>query len=151
MLFRSFGITSSANTFLYNNPLDTTGSGGSFAIGAISNTQVVTYNTDVICDYMDIQIDASQYDFPANSSANLTSNVSTALSFTNDVFGSLLSLTNINTGNGYTQTPDIFIRSVLTSNVLPGTISYNTTSNTVTGTNTQFTRYFSNKIGRAHV
>ena len=141
---QGFGITSSANTFLYNNPLDTTGSGGSFAIGAISNTQVVTYNTDVICDYMDIQIDASQYDFPANSSANLTSNVSTALSFTNDVFGSLLSLTNINTGNGYTQTPDIFIRSVLTSNVLPGTISYNTTSNTVTGTNTQFTRYFSN-------
>ena len=93
---------------------------------------------------MDLQLNASQYNFPANSSANLTSNISIALTYTNSVFGSLLSLSNIQTGNGYTQKPNVFVRSVLTSNVLPGTITYSTSSNTVTGTNTQFTRYFSN-------
>ena len=98
----------------------------------------------MICDYANLQIGAASYGFPANSGANSTTNVGIAFSYTNNIFGTISSLTNIKTGNGYTQPANVFVRSCQFSKVLPGNVSYNTTSNTVTGTNTIFTSIYAN-------
>lgn len=42
---------------------------------------VVTFNSDIVATYQNVSIDAIQYGFPANTNANLTSTISTALSF----------------------------------------------------------------------
>lgn len=137
-----FGFTTNAYTFLYNNVLDANGAGASFEVGSISNAKEITYNTDIICDYMDVTLDATNYNFDANTSANLTSNIGIALAYTSNVFGSLATLESIKTGNGYSAKPYTFVREVINSNNLPGTISYTTSSNTITGVGTNFTRYF---------
>ena len=131
-----FGYMANAETFVYKNSAN--GQGASFTVGAISSTQEIQYNTDLICDYANLTLDTATYGFPANTSANLTSNIGTVFSYTNNVFGTILNLGNIKTGNGYDQPANVFVRSVQTSDPLQGTISYNTTSNTITGTGTTF-------------
>lgn len=137
-----FGFLANAETFLYRN--DTTGNFASFEIGSISNTQLIQYNTDIICDYANLTLNSTSFGFTGNSSANLSSNIGVAFSYTNNIFGSISSLTSIKTGNGYTQPANVFVRSCQFSKVLPGNVSYSTTSNTVTGTNTIFTSIYSN-------
>ena len=139
-----FGFTSNAMMLLYNSPTDTTGNGASFSIGTLSFTQEVQYNTDLIADYANLSLNSTSFGFPANSSANISSNVGITLSFQNNIFGTIFSLSNIKTGNDYTQAANVFVRSTLLSNALVGSVTYNTTSNTVTGTSTLFTSYFSN-------
>ena len=139
---QGFGFTQNAYTFVYGN--DTTGKNASFQVGTLSSSQTIDYNTDLICDYVNVSIDSTQYDFPKSQTANLTSNIGTALTTTSQVFGSILNLTNIRTGNGYTQPANVFVRSVTTSKALIGNVSYNTSSNTVNGTNTIFDYIFSN-------
>jgi hypothetical protein len=145
-----FGYLANANVFIYRN--DTTGSGASFTVGSLTgevssglSSQYISYNTDLICDYANLTLNSTTFGFPGNTSANLGSTISPTLSFTNSIFGSIGSLSNIRTGNGYTNPATIFVRSVtVASNTLPGTISYNTTSNTITGTSTIFDSYFAN-------
>lgn len=140
-----FGYTPQANVFLYNGDGDTTGNGASFQIGSFSYLQNITYNTDLICDYLNLPLNSNNYNLPANTSANLSSVIGTSLTYQSNVFGSIASLTNINTGNGYTQQPSVFVRStIISENNLPGTISFSSSSNTITGTNTAFLNYFSN-------
>jgi len=132
-----FGYTANADVYLYRGLLDTTGSGASFSIGSLSYNKSIQYNTDLIVDYANVTIGntstGSAYNFPANSSANANSTIATALNFTNQVFGTISSLTNIQTGLKYTQAANVFVRSSQVSvNHLPGTISYSTSSNTVT-------------------
>jgi hypothetical protein len=145
--FGGFGyILDDSKIFVYGN--DSNGQGASFKLGSISSTRSLTYNTDLICDYTNdtanLTLDAASYGFPSNPTANLSSNIGPCLSFTSDIFGSVFNLTEIRTGNGYTQPANVFVRSVQLSNILPGTISYNSSSNTVTGTSTKFQSYFSN-------
>lgn len=137
-----FGYTANASIFLYKN--DLTGNGASFELGSLSSVQNIQYNTDVICDQANLAINATTYLFSANAAANLSSTIGSAFKFTNANFGSISTLTNIRTGNGYTQAANVFVRSCLLSNTLQGTISYNTTSNTITGTSTLFNTIFSN-------
>lgn len=137
-----FGYLSNSAVFIYNDPNDTTGSGASFTVDQLLNQQLITYNTDVICNYSNLQLDVASYGFPGDSTANLTSNVGNALSFRSDIFGSIASLTNISTGNSYTNAVTTFVRSNLLSNTLPGSISYSTSSNTITGTSTIFDSIF---------
>ena len=142
ILSGGFGYLSNAAVFIYNDPNDTTGSGANFSLDQLTNQQVITYNTDVICNYSNLQLDAVAFGFPADETANLTSNVGTAFSFESGTFGTISTLTNITTGNGYTNSVITFVRSHLLSNGLPGTISYNTTSNTISGTSTIFDSIF---------
>jgi hypothetical protein len=136
-----FGITANAQIFSYNPSAN--GSGASFELGALSYGQSITYNTDFIVDYLDTPINSATYGFPANNTANSATIISFALSYANQVFGSLATLSNIKSGQNYDANLNIFIRSTLDeSNYLSGNVSYNTTSNTVTGSNTTFTRYF---------
>ena len=145
-----FGYLANANTFVYRN--DTTGSGASFQVGSLTgevssglSSQYISYNTDLICDYANLTLNATTFGFPGNTSANLSSTLTPTFSFTNSLFGSIGSLSNIRTGNGYTNPVTVFVRSVtVASNTLPGIISYNTTSNTITGTSTIFDSYFKN-------
>ena len=137
-----FGYTANAATFLYKN--DLTGNGAQFSIGSIISTQKIDYNTDLICDYANLLLNATSFNFPGNTSANLSSNIGDVFEYSNDVFGSVYSLSNIKTGNGYTQPANLFIRSCQFSNKLPGNVVYNSTNTEINGTGTKFTWYFSN-------
>ncbi|CAB4162794.1 hypothetical protein UFOVP787_118 [uncultured Caudovirales phage] len=139
-----FGYTSNSQLFVYNGVGDTTGVGASFNIGTFSYTQEIEYNTDIICNYSNLTLNATSFGFPANNSANLTSTIGSAFSYDSDMFGTINSLTNIKTGNSYTQPVDIFVRSVQISKSLSGNISYNTSSSVVTGVGTSFIDIFSN-------
>lgn len=67
-----------------------------------------------------------------------------ALSYSNQVFGTLSSLTNIKTGTDYTLPADVFVRSTQLSKTLSGNVSYSVSSANVNGTSTKFTEVFSN-------
>ena len=144
ILSGGFGFTTNSNVFIYNEPSDTTGNGASFDVGVISNARTIEYNTDIICDYSNLSIDTTSYGFPLNASGNQTSTIGDCFSYESQIFGSIITLDNILSGNSYTQPVDIFVRSMLTSNSLEGSVSYDNTSNTVTGTNTIFDYIYSN-------
>lgn len=141
-----FGYTQAPDVFLYNAPGDS-GTGATFNIGSLSYVQTVTYNTDLLCDYLNISLDSLQYGLPANTAANLSSVIQTSLTYTSNQFGSIASLNQVGTGNSYFNQPTIFVRSDIESKNLPGTIVFSSNSNVITGTNTSFTTYFtSNSI-----
>ena len=137
-----FGYTNTSQTFVYKS--NANGAGASFSLNVLTHTQQIDYNTDIICDYLTKTLDAVAYGFPQAPTANITSNVGTAFAFTNSIFGTIFSLTNVKTGNSYDAVANVFVRSVMTSNVLTGTITYDTTANTVTGVGTGFTNIYAN-------
>lgn len=213
-----FGFTSNALNFIYRSLSDTTGNGASFSLFSVSNTYNIEYNTDIIYNYGSLQINASSYGFPGNTSANSSFAISenlilttvfyngtpsgynnndiitvvnndgganatvtfvtnstggtlsftiantgrafanqtsstiqitnstggsasgnnntsiisviftgsnSALSFSNQVFGTLSSLTNIKTGTDYTLPANVFVRSTQLSKTLTGNVTYN--------------------------
>jgi hypothetical protein len=136
-----FGYTTDALSFIYKGSAN--GSGASFSLGSLTNTKTLEYNTDLICDYANLQLDATSYGFPANGSANATSNIGIALTTQTSTFGTIFNLDNILTGDGYDKNAFVFVRSVQLSEPLEGSISYDTSSNTVTGTSTFFQKIFS--------
>lgn len=142
ILSGGFGYLSNSAIFVYNETGDTTGTGAGFELDQLTNQQLITYNTDVICNYSNLQLDATAYGFPGDETANLTSNTGTALTFITDIFGTISTLNNITTGNNYTNATINFVRSNLLSNGLPGSISYTASSNTITGTSTIFDSIF---------
>lgn len=139
-----FGFASNAEIFIYKNLMDTTGQGASFNI-RLSDAKKLTYNTDLLVDYLDMTLDSVSYGLSGNTSANLTSQIGSALSFANNTFGKISSLSNIKTGNGYIAPADVFVRSTIKSKNLIGTISYNTTNNVITLTGNNFLNFFANK------
>lgn len=138
-----FGFAANANVFIYKSFLDTTGQGANFKI-RLADTQNLVYNTDPLIGYLDLTLDAVSYGLPANSSANLSSEIGSSLTFANNTFGRIASLINIKTGNGYIAPANVFVRSVITSKNLTGTITYNTTNNEVTLSGNNFTNIFVN-------
>ena len=138
------GYNSSANVFTYNDPTDTTGIGASFKTGALSYIKSVTYNTDIWSDYLYIPFNATSYGFPGNPSANSASPFSSFLSYKTENFGTIASLTNIKTGSNYTKPLNTFVRSLINSSNLVGTVSFSPASSTITGTTTTFLNHFSN-------
>jgi hypothetical protein len=135
-----FGFTNQANTFVYNGEGDTTGISASFELGQLSYIKHIPYNTDLIVDFRDITLNAVSFGFPyPHGQANISSTIKSALSYNTDVFGTIAVLDNIDTGEYYTNSVFTFTRSTqLASNTLPGTITYSTTSNTITGVGTMF-------------
>jgi hypothetical protein len=137
-----FGYTRNANVFLYKT--SDPGQGGSFDIGILSATRELTYNTDLICNYFNVQLDATNYGFPKNPSANLSTNVGLVLSTNTENFGTIFSLDNVLIGNSYETQVSVFVRSTLLSEPLSGTIKFANTSNVVYGIATNFSNFFSN-------
>lgn len=138
-----FGFAANANVFIYKSLSDTTGQGADFKI-KLADTQNLIYNTDVLIGYLDLTLDATSYGLPGNTSANLTSNIESTLTFANNTFGRIATLRNIKTGNGYIAPANVFVRSVITSKNLVGTVSYNTTNNEVNLSGNNFTNIFVN-------
>jgi hypothetical protein len=139
-----FGITDTANVNIYNALADTSGNGASFNIGSLADLRSIRYNTDIIADYADVALNSLTFGFPGNPAGNVSTPLSSLLTFTNSVFGSLASITNFRTGQNYTDPLNIHIRSTLVSNARAGTISYNSATNVITGTGTNFSRFFAN-------
>jgi len=137
-----FGYTIGSSSFVYNANGDITGSGASFSLNALSDLQTISYNTDLICDYADLQLDSSSFGLPLDPSANISSSLDTTLTFVANNFGSIATLTTINVGNNYTLAPFATIRSTQISNTLGGTISYISASPIITGVGTEFDRFF---------
>jgi len=135
------GYRADANIFLYNAPLDISGHDAKFKVGSLTYARSVQYNTDIIANYDSIQLDAGSYGF-SNAMANVSAQIETALVFSTNTFGSIGSLTNVLPGNNYIAAPYIFLRTDLDSKPLTGTLVYDTSSNTIAGTTTQFDRYF---------
>ena len=143
-----FGYNLGAKTFLYSGNGDVTGTGASFSLESFSYVQTLTYNTDIIVDYANTVINAASYSLPGNTGANSASALNTVLRFASNTFGTIASLTNIETGNGYTQSPSIFVRNFQDTLInLAGNVSYSNTSNTIVGTGTAFQYFFSNGDG----
>jgi hypothetical protein len=134
------GYKTNALTFLYANSLDT-GTGSSFAVGSITDTQSVTYNTDLICDHISKNINATAYVL-ANVTANLTTNVGVSLGFLSNTFGTIDTLTSTVAGSGYKYQANTFVRTVMLSNTLPGAITYGTSSYNLNGFGTKFKAIF---------
>ena len=139
-----FGYSSNSKVFLYTNPLDTGGQGASVKLGSVSDTTEITYNKDIVCDYLDSYINATSYGFPGNTSANVSSVIGTTFQYATGIFGSIATLSEIKTGNGYQYSANLFIRDVMLSNTLPGSITYTTACTHVTGSGTEFERFFQN-------
>jgi len=138
-----FGYLSNTKVFVYNGTGDTTGNGALFSVGNRSYIRNISYNTDLICDYASLPINSSTYGLPSNTSANSASRIVPSLAYTNGAFGTIATLTDIFTGNGYSQAPYVFVRSTQLSKTLTGTVNMSTSSNTITGTGTNFNYYFS--------
>lgn len=137
-----FGYTNNASVFLYKTSPE--GQGASFDLGFLTTTQVISYNTDLVCDYANLQLGATSYGFTKNAAANLTSNIGVALTTNTESFGSIFSLDNILIGNSYETAVNVFVRSTLLSNPLGGTVKFANTSNTVYGIATKFETIFAN-------
>jgi len=139
-----FGFNQNSKIFLYRSEGDTTGVGAGFNLGDLGYNQSLTYNSDIICDYLNVNLDSLAFGFGYNPSANAGSTISGTLKYVTEIFGSPVNLTNIETGQNYSNTPYIFTRSTQNTVTHFANVSFNTTSNSVTGTGTQFTNYFTN-------
>lgn len=138
-------LTSDYDIYIYNGEGDTTGTGANFEIGSFSTIKNIEYNTDLIVDYNTLTLDASQYNFPANATANATSHtLENIFSFSTGEFGTISSLTDINTGQDYSNSVSVFVRSTIDSNELSGTITYSPASANIEGVSTIFDSVFSN-------
>ena len=77
-----WGFTANASTFTYKGLRDNSGQGASFDIGSIIAPEEITYNTDLICNMVDVNtaINATSYGFPNNPGANLVSAIGSNIS-----------------------------------------------------------------------
>lgn len=82
------------------------GTGGNASIyPSFTNIETLTLNTDRLKDYANTRLNATSYNLPANTSANVSSQIKIALaSVTKDV-GTPIYLTNINPGHDYNDAP----------------------------------------------
>jgi hypothetical protein len=113
----------SANT----SKVYSSGSGTSFNIGALSSTETVIVDTDLLSannsasvPFLDMLIDgtnsgvsANGYGFPANTAVGYNNIIVRALTTNTISVGTIASLTSINPGNNYNVDPFVVIREKL--------------------------------------
>jgi hypothetical protein len=139
-----FGFAQNSAIFIYRN--DITGTGASFDIGSITNEIEVEYNTDIISNYLDKALDAVTYNFPEYPSSNLSSTIQETLSFSNNIFGTIGSLTNINVGKNYTKPANVFVRSVTLSDPISANVIYSSNSTIVNFTSSEQILTYANTL-----
>ena len=119
-----FGFMANAEVFLYNNIYDNTGSGAVLDINAVNSTRKYVYNEDIIVNFINIKLNEPNYPFVKKPNSSLTTKITDALSFEIGSFGSIYEFSVAIGGTKYTEPADIFIRSTVSSGLLPGTINY---------------------------
>ena len=82
-----------------------TGTGFVFELGTLTNTKDITYNTDLITDYLSVSLDSSDFGFPPSGSETITTSLADALTFTTDTIGEIETLSGFNPGGGYESDP----------------------------------------------
>jgi hypothetical protein len=122
-----FGYTANSLTFVFNNLYDKTGFGGDFDVRTLYAKRSLTYNTDIICGFINVALDDASYGFPS-STGDINTILEDALTYKTEVFGRILSLKNIKVGNNYILPANTFTRSVITSVPMPGVVSYSPNS-----------------------
>lgn len=138
-----FGFAANANVFIYKSLSDVTGQGAYFKPRLV-DTKNLVYNTDPLVGYLDLAINATNYGLPKSPTANQFSNIGSCFTFANNTFGRIGSLSQVRTGNGYIAPANVFVRSVILSKNLAGTVAYTTANASVTGTGTSFSTIFVN-------
>lgn len=79
-----------------------TGSGASFLIGSLADTQNITVNTDMIAGYTGVALNAADYGFSAGAPVEtLASIIGPSLNYDTFTVGSIASFKNLNPGLGY--------------------------------------------------
>jgi hypothetical protein len=92
------------------------GTGASFKVGTLSETETIYLNTDLLAGngtftntatqpYMDIPLNNLEFGFPKNPTGNLSSVVLSCLNFDSFIIGTIASLNQINPGTDYTVNP----------------------------------------------
>jgi hypothetical protein len=119
-----FGFTANSLTFLYNDTYDKTGTGGGFNIRNLYSKRYVLYNDDIIYNYKRVYLNDATFGFDKNLIGNINSTLNDVLTYKGGTFGRILNLRNIKIGNNYTKPATTFTRSVITSNELPGKVTY---------------------------
>ncbi len=127
----------------YKGSTDTTGKNASFDLGPLIDIIYYTINTDLLIDYADVPLNGT-YNFPISPTADKDTIIGVALQYVTQPYGSIASLTNISTGNSYTDELKIYVREGISTKNLQGNVSFTTNTNIVTGTNTLFSTYVSN-------
>lgn len=144
------GYMRDSNIRIYNADDDAGGHSATFKLGPLAHTKRTEYNTDLIMDHLrftnndEITLDSLAFEWSKSPSANISSTLSTVLSYSTNTFGSVHTLTEINPGNNYIRAPKIFVETTMQSNPIPGEIYYKPTSVYVKGSNTNITSYFQN-------
>lgn len=119
-----FGFTANSLTFLYNDTYDKTGKGADFNIRSLYSKRYVQYNDDLIYDFKNVYLNDPDFGFEKSPSDDINSTLEHALTYKGEIFGRILNLRNIKIGNNYIKPAITFTRSVITSNPLPGTVTF---------------------------
>lgn len=114
----------------------------SFKVGGLSSIHTMILNTDILYGYVNVQLNANDYGFRANSITNASSNISASLTYNPYNLGKVVRLKDINTGNNYSSNPQVTLRDLIFTNKLPGNVTTTSASNIITGNGTQFSTYF---------
>lgn len=146
LIFGGGGFSKNSNTFVYKTT--SSGNGASFQIGSIADSTSVSYNTDIVGDYIETFL-GTTIAFPRNSNSTINSIIGETLTYQSDAFGRILSLANTVPGKGYKKPTDNFVRSTFTGKRLSGTVTYNSASKIVNyNTDEPISRYVQMKLNR---
>ncbi len=86
------------------------GTGASFLIGELADTQNITVNTDMIAGYLGTALNSADYGFPANPGAEtLATVINNALNYEAFTIGSIASFKNVNPGVGYDTSISVLV------------------------------------------
>ena len=113
------GFFTVANNYLYSNTLNVNGTVTSIPTGtgltfAIANNllyaETVNLSTTLLTanatHWMNVRLNATQYDMPGDTAGNLTSNtIANMLGYADVVLGKIQTLSSINSGNSYSKIP----------------------------------------------
>jgi hypothetical protein len=142
-----FGFTASAKKFISRLGNPKSGANASFvydifnAAGGALNQ--ITYGSQLIAGFENTAINSTFYYMNNSFAANSASPISTAITYYTKEYGSIRSVTTINSGLAYGVDPTVQVRDLIDGAYLAGNISFSNSSATVTGNGTSFTTYFS--------
>ena len=98
--------------------LISSGSGANVVLSSnLLYSEYINLNTDFILPYVAVNLNATTYGFPGNTTANLTNMaIANALTYSNTLIGKLSMIVSMSKGTGYTEKPVIRVIEPLTVN-----------------------------------
>lgn len=101
-------FTNSSNTdSTFTLVANIAGSGATFEIGDITDTETISLNTDDVQDFLATELDASDFGFSDSVITDIHTEIGSALNFAVNNIGKIQTLQNITVGSGYKQNPAV--------------------------------------------